>query len=80
MLVDFYADWCGPCKMMAPFGDELPANYVGRALVPKSTPTSLEQARARSNSGGSHNIVFRTEALTQRRPDALADWTLLGPS
>ena len=35
VLVDFYADWCGPCKMMAPFVDELAAEYQGRALVAK---------------------------------------------
>ena len=33
ILVDFYADWCGPCKMMAPAVDQLAANYAGRALV-----------------------------------------------
>src|SRR5450759_2479503 len=35
ILVDFYADWCGPCKMMAPAVDQLAANYIGRALVAK---------------------------------------------
>ena len=35
VLVDFYADWCGPCKMMAPFVDQLAGKYVGRALVAK---------------------------------------------
>src|SRR5579863_5881430 len=35
VLVDFYADWCGPCKMMAPSIDELAAEYQGRALVSK---------------------------------------------
>jgi thioredoxin 2 len=35
VLVDFYADWCGPCKMMAPFVDELASAYQGRALVAK---------------------------------------------
>jgi thioredoxin 2 len=35
VLVDFYADWCGPCKMMAPFIDELAREYQGRALIAK---------------------------------------------
>ena len=35
VLVDFYADWCGPCKMMAPFVDELASQYQGRVLVAK---------------------------------------------
>ena len=35
VLLDFYADWCGPCKMVAPIIDELAEEYEGRALVVK---------------------------------------------
>jgi thioredoxin 2 len=35
ILVDFYADWCGPCKIMAPYVDEVARQYQGRALVAK---------------------------------------------
>ena len=35
VLVDFYADWCGPCKMMAPIVDQLAGEYDGRIKVGK---------------------------------------------
>jgi thioredoxin 1 len=47
VLVDFWAEWCGPCKMIAPIVDELAAEYDGRLRVAKldadENPEILQQ-------------------------------------
>ncbi|MGN0507459.1 MAG: thioredoxin [Lachnospiraceae bacterium] len=35
VLVDFYADWCGPCKMLAPVVEALAAEYEGKVKIGK---------------------------------------------
>lgn len=44
-IIDFYADWCGPCKMVAPVLEELSKEYEGKLLIYK-VDTEKEQELA----------------------------------
>jgi len=44
-IIDFYADWCGPCKMVAPVLEELAREYSGKIMVYK-VDTENEQELA----------------------------------
>src|SRR5512140_1431692 len=59
VLVDFYADWCGTCKMMAPSVDKLAADYTGRAIVAKlDTDASQRTSQSFQIRGIPTSIVF----------------------
>jgi thioredoxin 1 len=46
VLVDFWAEWCGPCKMIAPVLDELASEYEGRAKFGKVNIDEEQQLAA----------------------------------
>ncbi|HOI54152.1 MAG TPA: thioredoxin [Phycisphaerae bacterium] len=47
VLVDFYADWCAPCRMMGPVIDELADEYAGKAKICKLDTDAHRDAPSR---------------------------------
>jgi thioredoxin 1 len=68
VLVDFWAAWCGPCRMVGPIIDELSEEYEGRAVVGKVDIDSNQQYAAQF---GVRNIptvlVFKNGELVERK-------------
>jgi thioredoxin 2 len=72
VLVDFYADWCGPCKMMAPFVDEIAAQYLGKAIVAKvDTDRAQKATQPFGIRGIPTTIVFKGGKEVGRRVGAV---------
>ncbi len=77
VLVDFYADWCGPCKMMAPSVDTLARETVGRALVAKVDTDQAQRTASRFQIRGiPTSIVFQGGREVKRQTGAVPLSTL----
>lgn len=57
-LVDFYADWCGPCKMMGPVIEELAEKYSGQVKIGKLNVDDNPQIAAKYRVMSIPTIIF----------------------
>jgi thioredoxin 1 len=68
VLVDFWAEWCGPCRMLGPIIEELSSDYDGKAVIGKVDVDSNQQYAAQF---GVRNIptvlIFKGGELVNRQ-------------
>ncbi|MBI2883182.1 MAG: thioredoxin [Candidatus Methylomirabilis oxyfera] len=58
ILVDFWAEWCGPCRMVAPILDELATEYEGQVTIAKLNVDENRQSSARFGIRSIPTILF----------------------
>jgi thioredoxin len=73
VLVDFYADWCGPCKMMAPTLDDFTRQHAGQLLVLKLDTDANPAITARFGIRGIPTIIAFQDGLERGRHVGAAD-------
>ena len=63
VFVDFYAEWCGPCKLAAPIVDKLAGEYAGKAIIAKlDTDANREVAQKFGIMSIPTVMIFKNEA------------------
>jgi thioredoxin 1 len=58
VLVDFWAEWCGPCKMIAPILDEVARDYKGRVQIAKVNVDQNNETPAKYNVRGIPTLIL----------------------
>ena len=58
VLVDFWAEWCGPCRMMGPTVDQVATDYAGKVKVGKLDVDSNQQTASRYGIRGIPTILL----------------------
>ena len=72
ILVDFWAEWCGPCKMIAPILDEVAKEYTGRINIAKLNIDENANTPAKYGVRGIPTLIlFKNGAVTAQKVGAL---------
>lgn len=78
VLVDFWAAWCGPCKMIAPVLDELATTYAGKITIAKMDVDASKETPAKFNIRGIPTlIIFKNGEASATKVGALTKTQLV---
>lgn len=78
VLVDFWAEWCGPCRLIAPIVEEMSHEYAGKAVIAK---VDVDTNNAIASQFGIRNIptilFFKNGQVADKQVGAVAKSTLV---
>lgn len=78
VLVDYWAEWCGPCKMIAPILDEIVASYEGKLTIAKMNVDENRTVPAKYGIRGIPTLmVFSEGKLSATKVGALSKAQLI---
>lgn len=78
VLVDYWAEWCGPCKMIAPILDEVATAYAGRLQIAKMNVDENREIPARFGIRGIPTLMlFKAGELAATKVGALSKSQLI---
>jgi thioredoxin 1 len=73
VIVFFYADWCGPCKVISPIIDELSSDYQGQVVFGK---LNVDEAKDKTTELGVRNIptilIYKDGQIVERNTGAVS--------
>ena len=77
VLIDFWAEWCGPCRMIAPMIEELAGEYEGKAIIGKLDVDSNQESSVKFGVRSIPTLlVFKNGELVDRHVGAVPKETL----
>ena len=65
VLLDFWAEWCGPCKMIAPILDQIAAEYAGKVVVAKMNVDENPKTPMKFNVRGIPTLILFKNGLLE---------------